>query len=83
MTAEVINFINKEDICQECHKKTAIKLCDYAIGEFGVSFYRNFSQFKHQKIGLMTCDKNLCKKCTNKFHGMDLCKQHYRKITRR
>lgn len=81
MTAEVVQHIPKNDICHECHKKKATKLCDFVLGESRVSFYRCYSLFKGQKIGLITCDNPLCDNCSNRFHGMDLCKNHYIKIT--
>ena len=80
MTAEVIKFIPKSDICHDCYKKTATKLCDFSIGESGVTFYRGYSLFKNQGPKLITCDKLLCDNCSNKFHGMDLCKNHYQKL---
>ena len=81
MTTDIIQFIQKNDICHECHKKKATKLCDFALGESRVTFFRNYSLFKEQKTGLITCDNPLCDSCTNRFYGMDLCKNHFKKIT--
>ena len=80
MIDEAVRSIPEHDVCHECHKKIATKLCDFAFGETGVTFYRSYSLFKAQKPGLITCDKLLCDNCSNRFHGMDLCDVHYQKI---
>lgn len=49
MTADIVQFIPKCDICHECYKKEATKLCDFVLGESRVTFFRNYSQFKEQK----------------------------------
>ncbi|MDG4525891.1 hypothetical protein [Streptococcus suis] len=81
MTADIVQYIPKYDICHECHKKEATKLCDFVLGESRVTFFRNYSQFKEQKTGIITCDNPLCDSCSNRFHSMDLCKNHFKKIT--
>lgn len=80
MTADIVQFIPKYDICHECYKNRATKLCDFIIGQTGITFYRNFSLFKNQQPKLITCDKPLCDRCSNRFHGMDLCRNHNKKI---
>ncbi|MFM0820106.1 hypothetical protein [Streptococcus suis] len=37
--------------------------------------------FKNQQPRFLTCDKPLCDRCSNIFHGMDLCRSHNKKIT--
>lgn len=81
MTSES-KIIPAQDRCQDCHRKKATKLCDFAFGETGVTFHRGYLKFKNQQPGLITCDKLLCDKCANFFWGMDLCKGHYEKIGR-
>lgn len=81
MTTNVVQFIPKHEICYECYKRRATKLCDFIIGQTGITFYRSFSLFKNQQPRFLTCDKPLCDRCSNRFHGMDLCKNHFKKIT--
>lgn len=77
----VVQFIPKHDICHECYKRRATKLCDFALGESRVTFYRSYSLFKEQRPSLITCDNPFCDNCSNRFHSMDLCKNHFKKIT--
>lgn len=80
MAFGVIQIIPAQDRCQDCHRREATKLCDFAFGETGVTFYRNYQKFRNQQPGLITCDKPLCNKCARKFFAMDICKGHYKKI---
>ncbi len=82
MTTNIVQFTPKHDICHECFKRKATKFCDFIIGQSGVTFYRTYSLFRHQDQGIITCDKLLCDNCSNRFYGMDLCKNHFKKITR-
>ncbi|HEL2623474.1 TPA: hypothetical protein TZ822_001766 [Streptococcus suis] len=68
-------FVIDENVTSET------KLCDFIIGQTGITFYRSYSLFKNQQPRFLTCDKPLCDNCSNRFHGMDLCKNHFKKIT--
>lgn len=81
MTSEIVDIIPAKDRCQECHGKTATKLCDFVLGQWGITFYREYHKFKNQNLGLITCDKLLCDDCATDFFAMDMCKGHYLKIT--
>lgn len=76
MTSDITQIIPAHDRCQDCHRRTATKLCDFVLGQTGVTFYRDYQKFKNQNMKPITCDRLLCDSCANKMYGMDFCKNH-------
>lgn len=62
--------------CAICNKKKATRLCDYIIGYMGVSYYRNYLDFKNQQPLNITCDTPLCDDCSQKNERLDYCPKH-------
>lgn len=58
-----------KEICEECKKREATRLCDYDIGY-------NIDLEGRGKIKRVTCDKKLCVECTTKINNKDYCKKH-------
>ncbi|HEL2135290.1 TPA: hypothetical protein TZC46_001182 [Streptococcus suis] len=44
MTTNVVQFIPKHDICHECYKRKATKLCDFIIGQTGTALSFSLGQ---------------------------------------
>ena len=60
-------------ICMECGKRKAKYLCDYITG-------KSFDLYGKGQITESTCDKYLCKKCTNKLNKRDYCIDHIKQL---
>lgn len=58
-----------KEICEECKKREATRLCDYDIGY-------NIDLEGRGKIKRVTCDKKLCVECATKINNKDYCKEH-------
>lgn len=60
-------FIQKEDLCQDCKKRKATKLCDCINGKF-------FDLIVKGEIENSTCDRKICNECATKImYNLDIC----------
>lgn len=71
MSHEVTRIIPKSERCAFCNRKATL-LCDMPAGEV-----RTTANFKSYVI---TCDKNLCEKCTTRVGVFDFCPDCVHKI---
>ncbi len=67
------NVIDITNLCDECKKREATRLCDYDIGY-------NIDVSGKGKVKRVTCDRKLCDECTHKLNNKDYCHEHWESL---
>jgi hypothetical protein len=77
---KIITF-NFKNICEECKKREATRLCDYIKSEWQwcghpPKYDNGKLNTDRQMSGTHTCDAKLCDKCSTRIGDNDYCKEH-------